>query len=104
MDEVAFGNDVRNCSFFIDIAEPINKTLLDQINERYSDLVDLNGSFSYSLSYKSNRFVRDKIEVSGKIKSDLNFSTDGPSINTENKNSPRKSGLRIFIITIIFSF
>ncbi len=102
MDEVAFGNDVRNCSFFIDIAEPINKTLLDQINDRYSDLVDLNGSFSYSLSYKSNRFVRDNIEVSDKIKSDFNFSTDQPSINIGNKNSPRKSGLRIF--TIIFSF
>jgi hypothetical protein len=93
--DLVYGFDLKNCSFFIDVTEPKNKTLLDQINERYSDLVDLNGSFSYCLSYKSNQFIRDKIEIPEKNKSDSPNVIDESDVNIETKNSPRKSGSRL---------
>jgi len=105
INETRYGIDLRNCSFFIDIAEPTHKTLLDQINDRYSELVDLNGSFSYSLSYKSYQFIRDKIETPNTNKSDSACLIDQSDIKIETKDSPRKSGLESFnILLSLFKF
>jgi hypothetical protein len=93
--DLVYGFDLKNCSFFIDFAETENKTLLDQINDRYRDLVDLNGSFSYSLSYKSNQFIRDKIEIPEKNKNDSPNEIDESDVKIETKTSPRKSGSRL---------
>ena len=89
ISEPVFGFDQRNCSFFVNIKESDRKTLLDQIYDRYNDLSELNGIYTYSLSYKSNQFIREDIEKRIRCKSDsvVVYESD---VHIETKSSPRK--------------
>ena len=98
ISDTVYGFDLRNCYFFVDLKEPTSKTLLEQINDRYSELVDLNGSFSYALSYKSSQLIRDQIETHNKTKLEGSNVIDESDIKIETKDSisPRKSGNILF--------
>ena len=76
-------------------------TLLDEIYERYSDLIDLKGLNTYSLSYRSNGLVRDGIE-NLKIKQDEEVVKESDvKIETGEPVSPRKPGI-LFDFVLIF--
>ena len=84
-----------------EVSTPNSNTLLDEIYERYSDLIDLKGVNTYSLSYRSSGLVRNGIK-NFKIKQDEEVVKESDvKIETGEPVSPRKPGI-LFDLVLIF--